>query len=147
MKYILPFLIAGILLLVGCSKKEEPTPTYADFTPVNGSFTIYRAGQAPTVLSDLQLRKEEGYPGQTEMYHFKGGYDAQQTLELQFVVDKNRTGSGPWNSSLVNILFFSRATSLITLGVTGAGTLSISGKRVSADFTQFYSTDVRGTLK
>jgi hypothetical protein len=141
-------LILGLLVLSACAKKDVE-PTYSDFTPINGRFTIvddgflrYNKHDTTAVLSDLKLRISTG--GTKDIYEFQGRLSAHETESIRFLVDKTRTGTGPWTGLTTEGTTYVDGKAKTQGGSLNSGTLSAAGNRFTAFFDHSSTT---GTLR
>jgi hypothetical protein len=124
-------------------------PTYSDFTPISGRFTIkddgfvrYNKHDTTAVLSDLKLRITHGVAQDT--YEFQGRLSAHETESIRFLVDKNRTGTGPWTGLATEGTTYFNGKSTTGGGSLNSGTLSAAGNQFTASFDH---SGVTGVLK
>lgn len=139
-------LLLGLLVLSACSKKDAE-PTYNDFTPINGQFTIkddgflrYNKHDTTAVLSDLKLRINTS--GAQNIYEFQGRLSAHETHNIRFLVDKNR--SSPWTGLATEGTTYVNGKAGAQGGSSNSGTLSANGNTFTASFDH---SSVKGTLK
>jgi hypothetical protein len=141
-------LLLGLLVLSACSKKDVE-PNYNDFTPINGKFTIkddgflrYNKHDTTAVLSDLKLRISTG--GTQDVYEFQGRFSTHETLSVRFLVDKNRTGTGPWTNLATESTTYANGKLQTQGGSSNSGTLSAAGNTFTASFDH---SSIMGTLR
>jgi hypothetical protein len=141
-------LILGLLALSACAKKDAE-PTYSDFTPINGKFTImddgfvrYNKRDTTAVLTDLKLRITRS-PAQ-DTYEFQGRLSAHETEGIRFLVDKSRTGTGPWTGLATEGTTYFNGKATTGGGSLSSGTLSAAGNTFTASFDH---SSVKGTLR
>jgi hypothetical protein len=141
-------LILGLLVLSACAKKDAE-PTYSDFTPINGKFTIeddgflrYNKHDTTAVLSDLKLRISPS--GTQDIYEFQGRLSAHETESIQFFVDKTRTGTGPWTGLATKGTTYFNGKLTAQGANPNGGTLSATGNTFTASFDH---ASISGTLK
>ena len=141
-------LFLGLLLLSACSKKDAQ-PAYTDFTPISGQFTIrddgflrYNKHDTTAVLSDLKLRITTG--GTQNVYEFQGRLSAHETETIRFLVDKNRTGTGPWAGLATESATYVNGKAGAQGGSSNSGTLSANGNTFTASFDH---ASLKGALK
>lgn len=141
-------LLLGLLVLSACSK-EDAAPSYNDFTPINGRFTIHDDGflrynkrDTTATLSDLKLRINTG--GVQDVYEFQGRFSVHETYSIRFLVDKNRTGSGPWTNLATESTSYFNGNVKTGGGSSNSGTLSASGNTFTASFDH---SSIKGTLR
>lgn len=140
-KLLFPLLLTG--LLGACSKKDDPAPapTYADYTPISGQFSVdidgaFRpTGQDTTaVLSNLQLRYYFSVSsGQAvEVYEIKGDVSRHEAMYMKFIIPQTRTGTGPWAALEVDTKHYLQGQ-VYDQGF-GSGSLGRVGEKFTADF-------------
>jgi len=141
-------LLLGLLALSACAKTEVE-PSYSDFTPISGQFTIkddgfvrYNKRDTTAVLSDLKLRISHGSTQDT--YEFQGRLSAHETESIRFLVDKSRTGTGPWTGLATESTTYFNGKSSTGGGSLNSGTLSAAGNKFTASFDH---ASVTGVLK
>ena len=141
-------LLLGLLLLSACAK-EDAAPTYSDFTPISGQFTIsddgfvrYNKRDTTAILSDLKLRISQR--GTQDVYEFQGRLSAHETENIRFLVDKNRTGTGPWTGLATEGTTYVDGKVGAQGGSSNSGTLSASGNTFTASFDH---ASVKGTIR
>jgi hypothetical protein len=139
----------SLIVVSSCAKKDTP-PSYSDFTPISGQFTVSELGKyRPTkrdttaVLSNLQLRINSGYPT-TDAYEFRGDLTTRESINIQFFVPKNRVGDGPWLGLQVNTTTYTNKQTASTGFAQAAGVLSANGNSFTASYDFL---DQHGTLK
>ncbi|MGI4867142.1 MAG: hypothetical protein ACRYFZ_24710 [Janthinobacterium lividum] len=138
--------LLGLLVLSACSKKDV-APTYSDFTPINGQFTIHDDGftrynkhDTTAVLSDLKLRISTG--GTQNVYEFQGRFSAHETYNIRLFVDKNR--ASPWSGLATESTTYVNGKAGTQGGSSNAGTLSANGDTFTASFDH---SGVKGILR
>lgn len=140
-----------LLCLASACAKKDTTPAYYDFTPISGQCTVFMTGylrntksDTTSVLSNLQLRVRPDATAANDVYEFKGNLNPNQTIDIQFIAPKTRTGSGPWTNLPVDV----KASSYKNMGFgsssTNGGTLSATDNSFSASYN---SSDLRISLK
>jgi hypothetical protein len=141
-------LLLGLLIISACAKKDTQ-PSYSDFTPISGQFTIsdngfvrYNSHDTTAVLSDLKLRISSS--GTQEVYEFQGRLSAHETESIRFFVDKNRTGTSPWSGLATQSTTYVNGKAGPQGGSSNSGTLSATGNKFTASFDH---SGLKGTLK
>lgn len=141
-------LLLGLLVLSACAKKDVE-PTYNDFTPISGQFTIkddgflrYNKRDTTAVLSDLKLRIRTG--GTQDVYEFQGRFSAHETYNILFYADKTRTGTGPWAGLATESTTYVNGKVQTHGGSSNSGTLSANGNKFTASFDH---SSIQGTLR
>jgi len=139
-------LLLALLLLSACSKKDVE-PDYNNFTPISGRFTFkddgfvrYNKHDTTAVLSDLKLRIITG--GTQDVYEFQGRLSARETENVRFLVDKNRTGTGPWTGLATEGTTYFNGQIKAQGGSSNSGTLSANGNKFTASFDHASVTGV-----
>jgi hypothetical protein len=142
-------LLAASLLTLGACKKNEEAPSYSDFTPISGQFKLldngfvrYNKHDTTAVLSDLKLRISYGSTQDT--YEFQGRLSTHETESIRFLVDKNRTGTGPWSNLATEGTTYVNGKVWSQGGSSNSGTLSANGNAFNASFDH---SGLKGTLR
>ena len=130
------------LAILGACTKKNISPTYLDFTPISGQFTVsdlgrYRPTKQDTtaVLSNLQLRIVSNQSSTVDdVYEFKGALNTRESILIQFFAPKNRTGNGPWSGLPMNTTTYTDGKTASAGFAQAVGILSANGNSFTASY-------------